>query len=505
MAKLAHNDEPTSSDQLGRKFYSQALGKLASSCQTPVTIGIYGSWGVGKTSLMKMIEKELPYGECRSVWFNAWEHQFDDAPAVALLQCMVEELNLNKSARKILTTISLALGTTFMKKVSGISADDIGKYARQYEEENFQVRNARIKVKEYFSSLVEKALNSDKPNFFSQYFVGGRDEHTFPNRVVFFIDDLDRCPPKKALEIVEAIKLHLNIPNCVFFIGVDKYALEKSIESHYKQFDFEREGYLDKLIQLPFTIPPIAPESMNAFITPLLSPELEGCKEQLVLGLGDSPRQVKRFINILTLNHELALALAIPNYSPVLLSTLLLLQLRALDAYQLVTSNPAVLMPVVNEGDLTTNMSELLSESLKNEERLKSAILVVYGLIPKELEDVFNHLHLVAITSTAENEVEDSRYDILTNKGKNGSIKDVDFLMEMLRDASEVGLIKLIDYSLDLVETDDGVQRIVHYLMNGSTKQRNYATLTLKRRGHTKDIKTAYAKGLIDKQQAFSQ
>lgn len=501
MSKLVHNDEPTKADKLDRSRYANALSKLATTCETPITVGVYGGWGVGKTSLMKMIEENLPAETCRAVWFNAWEHQFDDAPAVALLQSMVEQLKLGEEAKKIIFTVSLALGASFLKKVSGITTDDIKKIALQYEEENYQIRDARIRLKEHFSSLVETAIHSrelESGRFEKRSSIESKDE----KRIVFFVDDLDRCNPHQSLAILEAIKLHLNIPNCVFFIGVDRHVLEKSVSAHYKEFEFDRESYLDKLIQLPFTIPPISSEAMNAFVEPLLIAELQSCKDQLVLGLGDSPRQVKRFVNTLTLNHELALGLSIPNYSPELLSTLLLLQQRAFDTYQLVSVDPKILIPT-EEGEI----SETLTELIGDDSRLLSAIESVIDSWPVDIQDILPHLHLTKIISAVEDapEYESGRYDLFTEKGKNGSVDDVDFLMARLEDSKDIGSSKLIDYALDLVETEQGVKRIEHFLMNGSEKQRNYATLTLRRRGRTDTVEKAYSAGLIDKNQALAK
>ena len=84
MPGRTHSDEPTATDLLERKKYAQGLARLAESGATPMVIGIYGTWGMGKTSLMRLIEMELDRTKVRPLWFNPWEHQFDDNPVVAL-------------------------------------------------------------------------------------------------------------------------------------------------------------------------------------------------------------------------------------------------------------------------------------------------------------------------------------------------------------------------------------------------------------------------------------
>ena len=84
-----HNDEATDVDKLNREQYAEAFARLAESCDTPLVIGLYGSWGIGKTSLMKLIERKLNPENSRSVWFDPWQHQFDETPALVILRSAV--------------------------------------------------------------------------------------------------------------------------------------------------------------------------------------------------------------------------------------------------------------------------------------------------------------------------------------------------------------------------------------------------------------------------------
>ena len=69
--------------------------------------------------------------------------------------------------------------------------------------------------------------------------------------------------PPETLALLEALKLYLNLDGCVYFLGVDREALERSVRYHYKDTEISETSYLDKIVQLPFTIPPVAPESMD--------------------------------------------------------------------------------------------------------------------------------------------------------------------------------------------------------------------------------------------------
>jgi hypothetical protein len=327
------SDEPVSTDSLDRDKFASALARVVETCDTPLVIGLYGTWGIGKTSLMKQIERILHESlHVRTVWFDPWQHQFDEDPAVALLHTMVSQLGLGEEGKKILTVIATALGSVLLKVTTTLNSDDIQRLGDKYEEERFQVREKQVRLREYFGALISQASERGK------------------HRLVFFIDDLDRCVPEQVLKVLEALKLYLSIPNCVFVIGVDRAALECSIRHRYKEQEVREADYLDKIVQLPFTIPPIANESMTRFVGTLLDDSLAAVADLLVAGLGDNPRQVKRFVNTLLLNHELATA-SFGNYDQRILTAVLVIQYRRPDLFRAAATNPEVLVALAKKGD----------------------------------------------------------------------------------------------------------------------------------------------------------
>lgn len=376
---IIRDDEPTSNDRLNREHYAKAFAQLSSSCKTPMVIGIYGSWGVGKTSLMKLTERFLDTDKIISIWFDPWQHQFDENPIVSLAHTLVQTLgkNVKEEGKKILAVISAAFGSTIFKSITGLSAKDILQFGKIYEEERFQVREARVLLKEHFEKLVEKVKKSGSKS----------------RRIVFFIDDLDRCMPDEALKLLEALKLYLNFEDCVYFLGVDRFALEQSIKHRYKGLEMNEADYLEKIVQLPFTVPPIEPQCLDSFIEPLLSNALQECRELLIEGLSDNPRQVKRFINTLTLNHNLSISLNIPKYRPNILALLLLIQLTTPNLYRVISYNPSLLLSLKQNSDDT---KELFDEFLATNERLRTAIGKVE--LP-ELEELKTYIYLTRAAS----------------------------------------------------------------------------------------------------------
>ncbi|MFN6537549.1 MAG: hypothetical protein RM021_014405 [Nostoc sp. EkiNYC01] len=98
-----------------------------------------------------------------------------------------------------------------------------------------------------------------------------------------------------------------------------------------------------------------------------------------------------------------------------------------------------------------------------------------------------------------------SRYDVFVAMGRTGGVSDVDTLMESLENEQNTATTKLVDYTLGLVNTNEGKDRIRHYLFNGTQIQRNYAALYFKRKGAKDILIAAVQQGCIDRVQAFSK
>lgn len=347
------SDEPVAVDALDRSKFAAALSRVVETCDTPLVVGLYGTWGIGKTSMMKQIEASLQESlHVRTVWFDPWQHQFDEDPAVALLHTMVSQLGLGDEGKKLLTVIAAALGSFLLKATTTLGAEDIQQIGDRYEEERFQVREKQVRLQEYFRALIDAASEHGK------------------HRLVFFVDDLDRCIPEQVLKVLEALKLYLSLPNCVYVIGVDRTALECSIKQRYKEQEVREADYLDKIVQLPFTIPPITHDAMRRFVESFLDGPLLDAADVLVAGLGDNPRQVKRFVNTLLLNHELAKGSMGSMYEPKTLAAVLVIQYRRPELFKAAIADPAVLVSIAQG----TAAAEQYAELLKNDPRLRDVI-----------------------------------------------------------------------------------------------------------------------------------
>ncbi|MCK4733402.1 MAG: AAA family ATPase, partial [Methanophagales archaeon] len=284
-------DSPTTEDGLGFDSYVNILLEAINNfdASSPLTIGIYGSWGSGKTSLMRMLEKRFEDdNRVKTIWFNAWAHGREEPIGLALLQQVLIEFQKDKQTKekfaKFAKNFSKLLADAALRKTTEISFEE----AKELFKNSIEVKST---LRNDFETAIAECLQ-DK-------------------RLVVFIDDLDRCLPEKTIEILEVIKLFLDVPRCVFVIGVEKEVIERGIEVRYRSGEqgipISGKDYIEKIIPVPFTLPPIREEDMTRFIESLgISEKERGYTEIVAKGTGCNPRKVKMFLNTLRIRQEIA-------------------------------------------------------------------------------------------------------------------------------------------------------------------------------------------------------
>lgn len=319
------NDEPVTEDGLERGVLANTFADLAASCETPFVIGVYANWGMGKTSFLRIIERRLAGRHAQCIWFNAWEHDQDAEPSLSLLHALVDALDLQQEFRHALSQVALAFGSVLLQKTTSLTLDNLQKIQKIMDEESFRVRDARSNLRRYFVEILDRARQKG---------VG---------RFVFFVDDLDRCSAPTVLKTLEAIKLYFSLEGCVFFLGMDRERIEAAVDQ--SGVAGQRRGqYLDKLIQLPFTLPALGTSTFRRYLEARLPRELAPCLPLIDMGLERNPRSAKRFINDLHLRHCFASALALRGYDPRLLAMLLLLEYLDPRLFERLVNDPGLLL-----------------------------------------------------------------------------------------------------------------------------------------------------------------
>lgn len=382
------DDLPAHRDALDFEPYVETLADIVSSPQTstPLTVGVFGSWGSGKTTLLGMIRQKLP-NTSTSLWFDAWKYDKQEALWRALLLRVLAELreaikrgesgDVQKDLSE-LEDLESSLYRTVDREEVGQVRIDWGKLGTGASQSAVQVALSLVPGGKIFSDLVqgikgeqaESAIDSlaaavrreriqvhiDQVQFLEQFqdrfrrlvekYVIGRGEGQ--GRLVVFVDDLDRCLPEKAVEVLEAIKLFLDVPGCAFVLGLDHQVIAKGIEAKYKEPGaIDGRAYLEKIIQVPFQIPPIEEQDLEAFVTGLVPewPDPE-CARVFAVALGGNPRRVKRTVNVFLLLWRLAEARAERlqgKIRPVRLAKVVALQHIAPDLYEILRETPRLL------------------------------------------------------------------------------------------------------------------------------------------------------------------
>lgn len=291
-------------DGLGFSTYAQVLADAAVGTTGPFTIGVFGEWGTGKTSLMKLIESNLSGQEgVHTVWFNAWRFEQEEHPIIPLIATIIRSLEKNKKLRGKASLIkalrSTAYGFSVKSKVNILGLAEI---------EASLVPKDIIDHFEKLSSdpLLDRSLYYDAFERISKL----RTEDD--PRIVVLIDDLDRCFPTLAIRLLESIKLVLSQPGFIFILGVARSVIEGYLNHRYQEefgiSDYKGSLYLDKIVQLPFHIPPHQ-KRMEEFSDKLLdridSEIRESFKQILPViaaASGNNPRSTIRFVNNLLID-----------------------------------------------------------------------------------------------------------------------------------------------------------------------------------------------------------
>ena len=287
------SDTESEKDYLNFGEVSQiAVDILSSEGMLPVSVGVFGNWGAGKSSLLKLIESRLKDSE--KDWivirFDAWLYQgYDDARA-ALLEVIATELTkaasknegLAKKAKKLLSRVDgfralglLAEGAALFAGIPtggilarGICAlSDVSDGIQDQEEYENLGKTAKM-AKERTNGLIKSEVKKSPPQqidaFRKEY---GEILEELGQPIVVIIDNLDRCLPTNAIHTLEAIRLFLFLTNTAFIIAADEEMIRSSVADYFKgASDRHQIDYLDKLIQVPIRVPKAGVREIRSYL-----------------------------------------------------------------------------------------------------------------------------------------------------------------------------------------------------------------------------------------------
>lgn len=377
-------DNETDQDLLGFTVHAELLRSIITDPKMlPVTVGLFGDWGGGKSSILKIVKGILDKDDDYAViYFNSWIFEgYEDAKS-AILTTLLKELRDHRKLKDVIGDEA----KTLLKKVKWMELLKVGTSAAvsyftanplpllmssglfspgKPDEEGDSVEEDEKTLPKLSELLKESKDTNESVRSFRKDFQKLINK-TKLKALVILIDDLDRCSPDRVIQNLEAIKLFLNVDRTAFVVATDRRIVENAIRIRYSELFTGEKGatagdslvidYLEKLIQVPYTLPKLAPHEVRSYLCMLflkkyleeeafhgvlkkyvrfiqterytafqLGDELgaiqdeatrnvvadsmrlvDACSDAITDGLKGNPRQIKRFLNAFWLRRELA-------------------------------------------------------------------------------------------------------------------------------------------------------------------------------------------------------
>jgi hypothetical protein len=281
--------ETTRNDDLHFTATAEVLANAALYTPNPITIGIFGQWGSGKTSLMRlMMDVVAREGQGDNaavpVWFNAWQYEREEHLIIPLIATIAREIkkrenswsaSFQEGGKKVHDALRAVLYGISMKGKLGLPGTaeiEISASMKDMIERYEEVTQDTLMARSLYFDAFDKLRNISQ------------DKNNKNPKIVVFIDDLDRCLPEQAVRLLESIKLILHQPGFAFVLGIYPQIIEEFILNKYIRdlsddngsnlrrgvyCDYFKE-YLGKIVQVRHHVPKRKPCDMNDYIRALI-------------------------------------------------------------------------------------------------------------------------------------------------------------------------------------------------------------------------------------------
>jgi len=319
------SDNETTLDLLGFKVHANLVRSVVTDINLlPITIGVFGDWGGGKTSVMKMLQRDITpenypvnsqerpkYEKVVSLYFNGWLFEgYDDAKSALLssvllqlgknervgpkirhqVASLLESVDWMRLARLGFKEIALPAALAYMTggvsllPTIAIAAKALFEIDQKKDEGSVDASTKQINWEDILKSDKKPSGPMDVRTFRDRFSQMLKDSDI--ESLVIFIDDLDRCSPERIVENLEAIKLFLSVDRTAFVIGADpriiRYAIARIYSSNSGQIDAGNEqaqtdivtDYLEKVIQVPYQLPRLSPAEVETYMAMLFCQQL---------------------------------------------------------------------------------------------------------------------------------------------------------------------------------------------------------------------------------------
>lgn len=250
-------------DLFNRKVIAENLTRIIESQNKPMVISLDSDWGTGKTTFVTMwkdlLDNDADYNsKFNTLYFNAWEHDYIKDPLLAIfseIESQIKESdsklkqhldsvkNKIKPFTKLATTTGVKIITAGALNLDNV---DLGDY-NESQLIDLAGKLGDLAIKEISAS---KKVRSELKKEMVKY------QNATEKKIIFFIDELDRCRPSFAIELLEVIKHLFDIDNFVFVISIDKEQLSHSVSTIYGH-NMDTVGYLRRFFDLDYKLPKV--------------------------------------------------------------------------------------------------------------------------------------------------------------------------------------------------------------------------------------------------------
>ncbi|MEO0045443.1 MAG: hypothetical protein RL705_634 [Bacteroidota bacterium] len=257
--KIKHNEieidseNPFSNCKLDRQKFSNVLTGIINSYSEGFVMAINNKWGTGKTTFIRMWEQDLKNKKYQTVYFNAWENDFENNPLVALMG-ELKTLTNKKTEPEFKNTLKKA--ATLSKQILPVIAQAVADKYIDTKEIKDLINGVTKGIADVFENDVNEYATKKKSIIEFRKSLSTFIANTNEGRpIVFIIDELDRCRPNYAVSILEQIKHFFSVPNIVFVLSIDKVQLGNAVRGVYGSDRIDADEYLKRFIDIEYSIP----------------------------------------------------------------------------------------------------------------------------------------------------------------------------------------------------------------------------------------------------------
>jgi KAP family P-loop domain len=317
---------------------AQALTELIVSSAPRFAVGVFGPWGSGKTTLLEAIARQLETPVHRSrfvvVRFDAWRYEREPHLIVPLIDTI--RAGLSDWAHGPNRETSVATRARVTAQAFGSLAESLARALTV--QAHGPAGSSKLSIRDVLGTLPATGQRrrleaEDEPRsvylgvFYTlreliRVFI---DDPSAPvsaprRRIVVIVDDLDRCLPRHALEVLEAVKLLFDFDGVVFVVGLDPQLIQQAVQTALTghvppSASMDPTRYLSKIFQLTFNLPQISNDGIRELVGSMLKGLPPGQRDDIAANvvphlsfLSDgrvNPRDVVRFINDYTLTEKI--------------------------------------------------------------------------------------------------------------------------------------------------------------------------------------------------------